>query len=296
MNYILKWIAGCRNSLVQATGDQLAKRNATRDEFPTIAPSLATIRRDARFVAVDGRAADLSKLAEFRRLTGLWVEHASTKDIELIGTLRGLQSLLIWELKTAAIGPIAGLRQLRHLVLWMANKVGDLKPIAGLTKLEALFLRELRHVTDLSALSRLTRLRDLQVVGGLWSKFRVRSLSPLANLTKLEYVYMASMRVKDSALSPIVNLRRLRYIGMENVFPVEECAAVAGALPNARGRILRPVFSETLFQGVGVCRKCHGTLVPTTGKPSKILCPTCDRAKLEHHITRWKALVAKAAA
>ena len=243
MNDILKLIAGFRDSMVQATGDRPPKRSAARGEFPTIGSSLATIRRDARFVVVDEPAADLSRLAKFPRLTGLWVQHATTKDIELIGTLRGLESLLIWELKTPAIGPIAGLRQLRHLVLWIANKVRDLRPLAGLTRLEALFLRELRHVTDLSALSSLTRLRDLQVVGGLWSKFRVRSLRPLANLTQLEYVYMASMRVKDGSLSPIANLRRLRYIGMDNAFPVEECAAVAGALPKSP----RPHFEARVF-------------------------------------------------
>ena len=79
MNYIVNWIAGCRDSLVQATGDRPAKHRAARAAFPTIAASLATVRRDARFVAVEGRAADLGRLAEFRRLRGLWVEDASTK-------------------------------------------------------------------------------------------------------------------------------------------------------------------------------------------------------------------------
>jgi hypothetical protein len=120
----------------------------------------------------------------------------------------------------------------------------------------------------------------------------VRSLTPLANLRNLEFLWMASVRVRDGRLSPLAKLRTLRFLTLENRFSLEECAALAGALPNARGHTLEPIFSETFPP----CRYCHRERVWTTGKPTKVLCPLCDRVQIERHRATWNALVAKAAA
>jgi hypothetical protein len=294
MNEILTYITTYREGLSRAAGDGPVEPNFAR--IPNVAPTLAGIPRDARFVAVEGRAGDLTQLLEFHQLEGLWIGHAGADELEFISTLRGLQGLVVWQLTAQAVDPLASLLALRHLVLPMASKVRALTPLASLTQLEALHLGELRYVTDLSPLGGLTGLCDLVLFGGLYSKLQVASLAPLSNLQRLEYLFVASLRVKDNALSPIAKLRHLRYMSMPNVFPVEQCAAVAGALPNARGHILKPLFSETALRGVRVCRKCQGDLVMTTGKPLKVLCPACDRLKLERHLARWKALVEKAAA
>lgn len=270
---------------------RLPPRFDFRDHF-NVKPDLAGIARNTRFVAVDGRAGDLARLVEFPRLQGVYIQHAGLRALGLISSIRGLRELFIWELTADTTDSLASLRELRYLVVHDANRARTLKPIASLTKLEALHLSELRQVTDLSSLRRLTRLRDLQLIGGLWSKWRVLSLSPLENLKNLEFLWMTSVRVRNGRLSPLAKLRKLRYLTMENRFSLEECAALAGALPNARGNILGPFFSETFPP----CRHCHTDRIWTTGKPTKVLCPLCDRVRIEHRRATWNVLVAEAAA
>lgn len=294
MSGILNYLTSYRKHFARVA-QRLPPRFDFRDHF-NVKSDLAGIARNTRFVAVDGRAGDLARLVEFPRLEGVYIQHAGLRALGLISTIRGLRELFIWELTADMLDSLASLEELRYLVVHMANRVRTLKPIASLTKLETLHLCELRHVTDLFPLRRLTRLRDLQLIGGLWSKWRVRSLSPLANLRNLEFLWMASVRVRDGRLSPLAKLRQLRYLTMENRFSLKECAALAGALPNARGHTLEPIFSETLLRGVAPCQHCHTDPLMTTGKPTKVLCPLCDRVEIERHRATWNALVAKAAA
>jgi hypothetical protein len=247
-------------------------------------------------LVLDGSAAELERLSQFPALEDLWLQHAGPKELQRLAGVRSLRALAIRDLTAVDLAPLSSLSGLQHLVLMRAPRVRTLGPLATMGELQTLYLGDLRHVTDLPPLSTLVHFYQLLLHGGMWSNLRLLSLSPLARLVALKYLLCGSFRVLDKELRSLSQLHQLRYIAMPNVFPIEECAALAAALPHAQGRILRPIFDGSLdglppgtAEG---CKKCEAFQVMTTGSPTKRLCPVCDPARLKRHLERWQALVA----
>ena len=78
----------------------------------------------------------------------------------------------------------------------------------------------------------------------------------------------------------------LYFVGVKKLtqsypnIPVETVNVPVGADAIARGEHIAIIWG---------CTKCHAQRYMMTGKPAVILCPECDKAKMDKRIVRWEA-------
>ncbi|HEX6368661.1 MAG TPA: hypothetical protein VF006_07010 [Longimicrobium sp.] len=253
--------------------------------YGTIAEKAADVPRDARYLSIEGKARDLSRLAELPHLEVLEVWRANDRAMRIVSQLAGLRTLVVHESRVATLD---GLEQLPGLELFSfpgASSLRDPSALARIPTLRAVWM----DVSGLRALdwaAGLTQLRSLFVTGGLDT---VPTLTPLSGLTGLRHLVVGHLRVKDRSLRPLHALTGLETLRVPDRFPLEEMAALAAALPHTQG-IPRQAFTWSEGPGIGGwCRKCGATdVLFTVGSPVRTLCRACDDGKIRQYAMKWE--------
>jgi hypothetical protein len=252
---------------------------------------LSAVPTDAEFLATRGTAKSLARLAELHHLTALWASPATEQLFETCARAPAIRALYVTNFKRLAEVKLTGARTLEYLMLNWAPRLVDLSFLRDLPALRVLYLDDMKRI-DLSTLPELPSLRGLQLGGTMWSTLNVESLTPLARLPGLRYLRLSNARPVDGSLRPLAQLKDLRELELPNFFDVSESARLASALPNTKGNALTPYFTpdrgwverSSPFR----CEKCGGGKVMMTGKPSVILCRSCDDAKIRKRVLRWE--------
>lgn len=184
------------------------------------------------------------------------------------------------------LSSLRGLHDLRYLHLGASSSVESLRPLQAMNKLEWLQIESPTKDFCLEPLGGLSNLVGLGFTGVEGKKHCVPSLSPLSSLLQLRWLHLGAVHVVDGSLRPIGGLTNLDWLGIGNFFPVEELAWLKSRLPRTACDWLQPFcrFHKSLFP----CRTCkQNWRVMTSGKGSKLLCPTCDSLKLAKHVIAY---------
>jgi hypothetical protein len=256
-----------------------------------ICEDLSGVPAGAEFLATRGTAKSLSRLAELGHLTALWANPATEQLFDACARAPVLRALYVTNFKRLDEVKLAGANALEYLMLNWATRLVDLSFLRDLPALRVLYLDDMKRI-DLSTLPELPSLRGLQLGGTMWSTLKVESLAPLTRLPGLRFLRLSNARPVDGSLRPLAQLQELRELELPNFFDVSEGARLASALPNTKGNSLTPYFTpdrgwaeqSSLFR----CDKCGGGKVMMTGKPSVILCRSCDDAKIRKRVLRWE--------
>jgi hypothetical protein len=252
---------------------------------------LSAIPADAEFVATRGTAKSLARLAELQHLSALWANPATEQLFEACARAPALRALYVTYFKRLDKVNLTGAITLEYLMLNWATRLVDLSFLRDLPALRVLYLDDMKRI-DLSTLPELPSLRGLQLGGTMWTTLKLESLAPLTRLRGLRNLRLSNARPVDGSLRPLAQLTELRELDLPNFFEVEESARLAAALPHTKGNALTPYFApgpewaekSSLFR----CDKCAGDKVMMTGKPSVILCRSCDDAKIRKRVLRWE--------
>jgi hypothetical protein len=150
------------------------------------------------------------------------------------------------------------------------------------------------HVHNLEALRNLVHLEELRIetlpswdVSGKVQA--VASFRPLATLERLRTLGLAGVLAEDRDLSPIGELQALRELWIGNLYPQEQYARLAGALPQARSPLLMPYLELRESK----CRKCGSTKVMLTGRDlpvPRVICPVCRQRRFEETVRRFEEI------
>lgn len=188
---------------------------------------------------------------------------------------------------------LTNLRNLRHLFLGSSAGVVDIAPLASMRSLRSLGLENLKRVTKLEVLAGLADLEELGFVGADGQRNRVETLTPLAGLNRLRWLHLGGIHVDDGSLDPLRMLLNLRWLNLGNYFDARAFAKLAAQLPQTQCDWFRPF--KTFDASVFPCVRCKSNgRVMTSGKGSKLLCPTCDSAALERHVALFRQAMAEA--
>jgi hypothetical protein len=154
-------------------------------------------------------------------------------------------------------------------------------------KLQALSLSDFKRLTDISALAKLQNLLELELSCGIWNKLPLESIEPIGHLKALECLALAP-QMKDPSLEPLARLTQLRELSLNNRFPMEDFAKLAGKLPHVKC----PNFDE-LFDPFPhkMCRKCgEPRLVIPIGKGARMMCQDCDDQKIADYAQNFETI------
>ena len=169
-----------------------------------------------------------------------------------------------------SLAEVEGRTDLRVLMLRHFPKVRSLEPLAGLSRLEELVL----HTTP--------------GWDGSGKDLVVETFAPLAHLHELRKISILGVVPERDRLEPLHGLSTLRdvTIGNTSFYQLEDFAALARALPEARG--IAPV-DEMNF--TSYCNRCGGHrllfLVGAKPRGRKYVCPGCNRKLILRHLQRW---------
>ena len=271
-----------------ADGRPLYELGRTKNK---IIDDLSVVPDDAEYVAVKGSSKNLGRLAELNKVVALWATEPTRELFRACARLPRLRALYAVYFKTLDKVSIAGADSLEHLGLSWATRLVDLSFLRDLPALRTLILDDMKRL-DLTTLPELPQLTALALGGGINSTMKVQSFEPLARLPNLRYLSLYSIRAADGSLKPLSTLRNLREIRLPNYFSVDEFARLSGALPDAKGKALTPFFTATdgSDKVPWGCKNCGGPRYMMTGKPALILCPECDKPKMDKRIARWEAM------
>ena len=260
--------------------------------YPKVSVSepLPATSSGVKALRVFGRTPGFARLVEFSDLEELWITDVSEEQMRIVERLTSLRVLVMNFVHLKSPPQLASLVRLECLHCDHPNDAW-LGPIGSLHSLRSLHLMSIRQLTDFSGLRQLRNLRELLLSGLRWKTGHVRSFQGLDQLGKLELLYGGNLRFGDGSLAPLRALTNLRYLDLDNAFAMEECAALATALPRATGKILAPFFQPPL-PGCA-CTTCGSVFtVKNTGRPSRTLCPQCDEGKISKYRQEWAAAVA----
>lgn len=253
---------------------------------------LASLPLEATFLATRGTARHLERIGDCTSLSALWSHPASEALVRQIARLGDLRALYLGRCGRVDLTPLGDCTGLLHLVLDGAPSLTDLSFLAGLPRLRTLYVSDARRL-DLSTIPALPRLAALHLSGGRGNTMRVESFAPLARLTGLRHLAIENLRPADGSLRPLAALARLREIHLPNLFEIEECARLAGALPEATGTAATPFYAESIAHAgtelLFRCDLCGRSRALMTGRPAALLCPECDAAKVRRRVARWEA-------
>lgn len=189
----------------------------------------------AKVVAVFGRAKGLARLAASPHLTHLWISGVNAGAAEVVGRMTHLRRLVVHDLKVGDLRPFGTLSGLEDLSVAGSTKLKSIAGVDALTRLRRLVLFDNGPYPDVDALAALDALETLAVEGGFSKSLVIPSLRPLEGLTNLRRLRLASVKVTDGSLKPLHRLSALREVFIARAFSPEEFAALAVALPEARG-------------------------------------------------------------
>ncbi|MGH8494411.1 MAG: hypothetical protein ACRERR_15090 [Moraxellaceae bacterium] len=170
---------------------------------------------------------------------------------------------------------------LRYLHIGSSPSLAPLEVLGELPLLEWLELENVRAAANLEFVSPLKNLRGLGLHGDTNSlkSLKVKSLAPLAGLDKLTWLSMAALRSEDESLGPLATLPSLRYLLINNHFPWQEYAKLAGLRPDIDCDRFTPVSEPVEWTS---CKKCkQKTMVMLTGKGMPMLCLGCDSKNID---------------
>ena len=147
----------------------------------------------------DNQIADLTPIAELKRLQSVTLANNKIKDIKPLENLTAMQLL---DLSGNEVSDLAALKKMSNLrTLYVAeNQLKSLEPIAGLSKIWSLDASK-NQLTDLGPVGKLGWLTMLDIVGN-----QVESLEPLTTLRELDMLLMSRNKVAD--LTPLVDMCR----------------------------------------------------------------------------------------
>lgn len=224
----------------------------------------------------------------------------SMRMLEAVGTAGGLAALAASSPDAEAVRvcklrdpllPFAGLSSLRHLEI---HDPLTLDGLDHLTQLSSLTIYSFPRVHSLEPLGGLTELRRLQLstppsYDASRKVHHVDSLEPVGRLRNLEWLVMRGVLPTIGGLHPLHRLLHLRELEITHVygFAMDEYAQLARGLPLVRGHCLLPYFEATW---TGSCKKCGRQRVALTAprpRTASVLCPACNRDRLERHIGAW---------
>jgi len=279
----------------EALDRSLTESRPLRELGPTrnkhVVEDMNDVPDDAEYIATTGSAKNLERLAELNQLEAIWITQPSSELFRACARAPNLRALYACYFKKLDVVELAGAISLEHLSLDWATRLVDLSFLADLPALRTLIIDDMKRL-DLNTMPELPDVTGLAIGGGINSTMKVESLEPLSRLPNLQYLSMYSIRAADGSLKPLSRLRNLREIKLPNYFSVDEFARLAGALPNTKGTVLTPFFTATDGSAniaFWSCKKCHVQRYMMTGKPAVILCPECDKAKMDKRIARWEA-------
>jgi hypothetical protein len=270
-----------------ADGTPLYELGRTKNK---LIDDLSVVPDDTEYVAIKGSAKNLDRLAQLNDIVAIWASEPTNKFFQTSARLPRLRALYVVYFKTLDEVQLSGAKSLEHLALSWATRLQDLSFLRDLPALKTLIIDDMKRL-DLTTLPELPQLTGLALGGGINSTMKVQSFDPLTRLPNLRYLSLYSIRSTDGSLKPLSMLRNLRDIALPNYFSVDEFARLAGALPDTKGKVLTPFFTATdgsdkIPWG---CKNCGGPRYMMTGKPAVILCPECDKAKMDKRIARWEA-------
>ena len=247
---------------------------------------------DATFIALNGVARNVPRIAGLRKLEALWANIGSPGLFEAARKAPSLRAIYVYQLKQLTDVSLGGAPKLEHLMLSWAPKLVDLSFLTGLPALRTIYLEDMKRL-DLTTLPDLPHVTGLHIGGGMWSKLEFESLEPIMRLPGLRYLRLSNARPIDGRLEPLSRLQHLRELDLPNFFELEEVARLSGALPDVKSNTLTPVFAPV--QGGAIpadspyrCERCGGRKQMMTGKPASLLCPMCDEKKFQRRVARWE--------
>jgi hypothetical protein len=209
---------------------------------------------------------------QLSRLTGLYVKWGGIKDFS----------------------SISGMTNLRALWVGSNKSLQRLEALHALKKLQWLQFENIPASGDLAFLRGLPQLRGLEICGDWHSmkKLKVKSLKPLEALPKLEWLRLSVITAPADELVSLGKLPKLKYLHLDNTWPMESLADLAGRLPHLDCSVFQPVFAEVQWMD---CKKCgQKSLVMVTGKGIRPLCRDCDAERIRRHVEKFEELVAAA--
>ena len=256
-----------------------------------IRDDLSGIPGDAAFVATRGTAKSLHRLADLHELIAIWASPATSELFEACARSPMLRAIYVTHFKRLDQVRLEGAQSLEHLMLDWAPSLVDLSFLKELPALRVLYLENMKRI-DLSTLPELSSLRGLVLGGTMWSTLKLADLSPLTRLPQLRVLRLSNAKPIDGSLRPLAQLTELRELDLPNFFDFAEYARLAHALPKTTGSSLTPYFAsgrgEQEASGLFRCAACGGRKVMMTGRPSAVLCLSCDDVKIRTRVRRWE--------
>jgi hypothetical protein len=191
---------------------------------------------------------------------------------------------------------LAGVPWIESLTLDDPATLDGLEALPHVRKLAVDYFPKIRDLSPIGALGQLTSLLLSTPPSYDASRkcFEVESLEPLGRLGHLEELTLRGVIPLRGRLEPLHGLKQLRRLTISHVycFTLEDYARLARVLTNTTGDCLRPVFAASW---AGTCQRgCGQTRVVLTGprpRSPHVLCPDCNRARIERHVEAWKAAV-----
>jgi len=231
-------------------------------------------RATAETVFVDGRHAGEADLRALATLTDVRTLQISglRYTLDALESVKWIESLHLNDPST--LEGLETLQHVQHLTVYHLPKIRDLSPIGALATLKTLLLSTPPSYDS----SRRC--------------FEVSSLKPLGHLTALDRLTMRGIVPLEGGLEPLHALTQLRRLNVTHVyvFTLEDYARLARALPDTTGHCLQPFFPASW---AGTCSRCGEARVVLTGprpRRPRLLCPLCNRARLDDHIAAWRAV------
>lgn len=222
----------------------------------------------------------------------LWFSSRTPQELfEAACDMRSLKGLYIKWSGIKSIDSIGKAKHLKYLHIGSSPSLAPLAPLEQLPNLEWLELENIKACSDLSFTKRLKKLKGLSVAGdGNSLKYlQIQSLEPLTALQDLYWLSLRTTTVEQDGLLPLARLKSLKYLCISNKHRFEDVAALAGARPDIECELFEPVSGVYDFMA---CKKCgQHTMVLPTGKGKPWMCQTCDKEKIEKHVTQFNKIV-----
>jgi hypothetical protein len=304
----LRTVVGCDNDRNWEPVREFWARKAQRDitPDPIVSPDEYC---GSEYLSISCTQTDLP-VREQRKLVERWCELLPTlKHVrwlwfysrvpqELFDAACRLEQLEALYFKWTGVTDFSSLThcpKLKYLHIGSSASAKSIEPLGKLTQLKWLQIDNVKAATSVEPLSSLTNLEGLGFTGSEFRRYTLESFDPLANLTKLQWLHLGAVHTKDLSLRAFAGLKDLQFLGVGNYFPVAELAWLSLQLDSSVCQWLNPYVR--MHSSVFPCCKCKKNWkVKTSGKGSKLLCPTCDSVKLARHVARFNAARAAAQA